>query len=501
MYINRMVLGLMSLDKAGIRLNEMIEEVDSLYYCSGYIDDPLDDNPKKKRKLPVFVPKFMNDFTNVDYVRGMIEQRVRDGSSLEEDELYTTLSGVKVRGRKKKSAVELVYNPIETIVSEYIKAKKNENTSNTNGGKTTAAAAIDLYPAFHRCIEILNQSIPRESNHGWFMASIYDYNRYLTNEDFPSHGLLSTINNMFCCVSHRKMTMSFNREIKRYYCAMTGEEIMNGEEVYRLLFIERDSEREKEWVDFKIVEPRVFESEKMTKSIRVYLIKMQSNVLPITLFPKKRRRQPLSEMDEDEKTMKKKRKIDFKPKKKEKEFTPHGREYVRRTILNLLKSIERHPSPERLCHNNMKFYTVEKERIEKICSMITETNFRTVFDKLLLYVILSSPQEKNEKPDTRKLRYNKNRLIEAVIDFTLVMGPTTTSHPVIRELFKLSEMKKRPSINRFISFIEWEPYFKEHILFFLTIADLMGMGGGSGGDDRNVVTLLEEFNIKLHEEI
>jgi len=573
MYINRMVLGLLSLDKAGMKLAKMIDRVESLYYCSGFVDDPNDPNPKKKRKLPVFVPKFMNDFSNVDCVRGMMEKRVKNGTNKYDDDFFKILSSAKQRGRRKKNAIEYSYNPLELIAKSYIKSKKLETTKKTNAAAniktnvdttssseeeeeedddddnnevkeisevnedvtttttTKSNSAVDQYPTFQKCLEILNQSIPRNNNHGLYLGPISDYNRYLDNTDFPSHGLISTINNMFCCVTNNIITMSFDQSQRRFYCAITGEEIRNGEEVRRLLFIERDSEREKDWVDFKIVEPRVFEHEKITKSVRTYLIKMKSTIMPITLFPKKRSLDDLQSTTESTiKSMKnesnicdgdgdeivtKKRKIDIKQKKKKK-LVIRGKDYVRKTIINLLTTLKSHPNPEKLFHNNKKYYTIENERVNKMLGLINNKNFQAVFDKILLYVVLSSYTTEEQKlvnSDEKykaRLKYDKNRLFDDLIDFILIMDdtsiPYSSLHPVISILFKLSLQKKNPSMNRFSSFTEWEPYFKEHLLFFLTIIELMGVVGnynntdagyGNSADCETTPDLLENFNFKL----
>lgn len=572
MYINRMILGLLSLDKVGMKLGKMIDRVESLYYCSGFIDDPEDPNPKKKRKLPVFVPKFMNDFSNVDYVRSMIENRVTSGVDKLNDDFYKILSSAKQRGRRKKNAIEYSYNPVEIIAKSYIKSKKLETTksaskkaattatssSSSSGSNednneeeldvieidepstkstatTKSTSTIDQYPTFQKCLEILNQSIPKSTNHGSFLESITDCNRYLENTDFPAHGFLSTINNMFCCVAHNKIRMSFDPNQRRFYCAITGEEIKNGEEVRRLLFIEREPEREKDWVDFKIVEPRIFEHEKITKSVRTYLIKMNSTLLPVTLFPKKRNFDDLHSTtctvpssssptniknevvfvdhtepsdNNNNTTPTKKRKVEFKKSRRTPKMVIHGKDYVRKIMVTLLTQLKSHTDSEKLCHNNKKYYTIENERINKMLGLINNSNFQTVFDKILLYVILSSYTEDErslikEGKNKEKLKYDKNRLFDDLIDFILAMDTTdisySTLHPVVAILFKLSLQKKNPAMNRFASFTEWDPIFKEHLLFFLTITELMGVNESmiNNTDNDDIPDLLEHFQFSV----
>jgi hypothetical protein len=542
--VDRVALDLLALDKSGAKLVDMIESIESLYYCSGYIVDPTDDNKdeKKRRKLPVFVDGVMNNYKNVDYVRSLIRERVETGANVEDDDLYNTLSSVRKRGRKKKTDKPIEYDPIEKIAQEYIKNPK----PGPDGMPTNkSASTINHYPTFHKCIETIHRSTPDNSNHGWFTRNLIDLTRVLKNEDFPAHGLLRSITNMSSCVASNKIRMSFDSNKKRYYCAITGEEIMNGEEVCRFLFIENDAVYEKNWIDYKIIEPRVFESDDIKKSVHVYLVKLSSSSTPITLFPNNNKRKlesssssiheiqhnnemMISKMsssdsnggggdhdDHNSTTVEKKRKIEHTKKKKKKLI--YGKSHMINVVNRLLDIIRSHPNQSQIQHKT-KSYVIESERLRKIFHQITLENFQDIFDKILYYLVVSTRiKQPGDDDDPTKLKksiiYEKNCLFDTLIDFILILDTPdisyTSSPVVIKELFRLSQYKRNPALNRFVTFCEWDSYMKDYILFFIVIADFMKLKGLNEEEFRgltattttNTMDILGQFDITINDKL
>ncbi len=518
--IDRVALDIIALDKSGVKLVDMIESIEALYYCSGYIVDPTDDNPdeKKRRRLPVFVDGVMNDYQNVDYVRSLIRERVEDGANVEKDDLYNTLSSIRKRGRKKKTDKLIDYDPIEKIAKEYI---KNPKLGPDGMPTNKSVSMINHYPTFHKCLETIHRSTPDNSNHGWFIRNLIDLTRVLKNEDFPAHGLLRTITNMSCCVACNKIRMSFDNSKKRYYCAITGDEIMDGEEVCRFLFIENDAVYEKNWVDYKIIEPRVFESDDIKKSVRVYLVKLSSSSTPITLFPNKRKldsstheiqniesisSQP--KIDLNPGPVEKKRKIEHKKKKNVKLI--YGKNHMINVVKRLLDIMISHPNRDKIQHRK-KSYVVESERLHKICAQITLENFQSMFDKILYYLVVSTrvKQDGDDDPVSLKksITHEKNSLFDSLIDFILILDTPDISYTslpiVIKELFRLSQYRPNPALNRFVTFCEWDNYMKDYVLFFIIIADLMKLEGlneeefGLTTNTLNTEDILNQFDITV----
>jgi hypothetical protein len=269
-FVQRLILDLITLDKAAFKVEDMIEKVRELYY----------------KRAGTFVVAFKNDFERYDYVNAMIHLRCREACDQASDKVYARCSQPKKRGRHNKQRPEEQINEIELITAEYIVPKKpapvlvegdEEQQQQQRGapGWSHKPNTIDYYPIYNQTLQILNKTIPKTDNPGWYLERLIRYLRTLDSTVWPLHGLVSSLNNMNYCVFVKRVIVRFDKNKRRYYCAYSGLPIESGETVTWIKLVENDAERTALWRSQKILIGRPFEAPEFTRSIVSYYVKSQ----------------------------------------------------------------------------------------------------------------------------------------------------------------------------------------------------------------------------------
>ena len=314
-FLTRMVLNMITQDKVAFKVqDEMIHALEELY---DHRERPIivdrsangvkESKKKKKEKEPVLDVK--NDFAHYDKRNREISERCIAQSQPESDEIEIHFSKAKKRGRHQKIRNEMIINPVEAMAGELIekrqtlshahaqcKANNNANSPNssnnnsassspsgssTNGGQKVNG--IDYYPIFKETLNVFNRCTPKTNNHGFYIQRLIQFIRTLDSQVWPLHGLMSMANNMNYCVRAQKVTMKFDRTVKRFYCCFSGMELRDGETVTCIRIIENDAERLKEWRQNPPVDRKPFEAPEFTRSVGAFYMK-EKLCCPSTLF-------------------------------------------------------------------------------------------------------------------------------------------------------------------------------------------------------------------------
>lgn len=271
MFVKRMVLDMLCVDKASIKAKEMCDRIDALYYMR------YDSGTVKK---PTLVEGVKNNFIHHDYVDRIRLAREKAASDHATDAVFTHFSEPKKRGRHAKDRVEEVWNEIETIASQYIPSKKQQEINNT----APRSATTDLNPIFERNLTILNQAIPRLCNHGWFTEKLLRSIRSLDSNVWPLHGLMLAMHNANYIIHAKRVVVGkFDRTKRRIYCCFSGLEIKTGETVTWIKVVENDAERLAAWRENTMVLERPFDAPEFKRSVSSFYMKTEL-CCPISLF-------------------------------------------------------------------------------------------------------------------------------------------------------------------------------------------------------------------------
>jgi hypothetical protein len=315
-FLTRMVLNLITQDKVAFKVqDEMIHALEELYdhrerpiIVDRSANGAKESKKKKKEKEPVLQVK--NDFAHYDKRNKEISERCIAQSQPESDEIEIHFSKAKKRGRHQKIRNEMIINSVEAMAGELIEkrqtlshahaqCKANNNANSPNSSINTSASSspstnggggggqkvngIDYYPIFKETLSVFNRCIPKTDNHGFYIQRLIQFIRTLDSQVWPLHGLMSMANNMNYCVQAQKVTMKFDRTVKRFYCCFSGMEIRDGETVTCIRIVENDAVRLKEWRQNPPVDRKPFESPEFTRSVGAFYMK-EKLCCPSTLF-------------------------------------------------------------------------------------------------------------------------------------------------------------------------------------------------------------------------
>jgi len=313
-FLSRMVLNLITQDKVAFKVqDDMIRCLEELY---DHREKPLvierssggaskENKKKKKEKEPVLGVK--NDFAHYDRRNKEIADRCLAQRNPATDDIDIHFSKAKKRGRHQKIRNELVINTVEAMAGELIEKRQNltqatrasnaNDSSPVNSGTSSPSSPsassmllmgqkanmTDYYPIFKETLNVFNRCIPKAKNHGFYLEKLIQCIRTLDSHVWPLHGLMSVANNLNYCVRAETVKMSFDRNVKRFYCCYSGKEIQDGEIVTCIRVVENDAVRLKEWRDNPPSNRKPFEMPEFTRSVGAYYLKKQL-CCPSTLF-------------------------------------------------------------------------------------------------------------------------------------------------------------------------------------------------------------------------
>jgi hypothetical protein len=244
-FIRYTMLAVLSVDERGDRLSEMIGKFNALYF---EYDDKL-------------VPLAKNDYKHIDKLHSLIIQTYNESLDMKTDNFYKHCSAEKSRGRTPTHIKNNPPHPINRIKQEYILATRtnppvkydeedNEFFMDRLGPVSPSGNAqrdVDLYPVFLKVLSVFRDTIPQQTNHGWFLERLRGAVRKLTPADWPMHGLVNSLLNMEGLIEKRRIRITKSRQNRRYYCSYSGLPLEEGEEVWLIRILVQSSARYKEW--------------------------------------------------------------------------------------------------------------------------------------------------------------------------------------------------------------------------------------------------------------
>jgi hypothetical protein len=415
MFIKRMVLGMLNVDKAATKSKEMYEKIEALYYKR---------YDEKTKKLGL-VAKVKNDFIHHDYVDRIRLEREKLALDRATDPVSMHFSEPKKRGRHAKNRVEEVWNEMETLASQYILSKKL-NSPITAATTTLEVSppqiqqkstnAVNFYPTFEKTLTILNQSIPRLTNHGWYIEMLLRAIRTLDPKVWPLHGLATMLHNANYVVHAKRVITKFDRVKCRFYCCFSGLEIKNGETVTWIKVVENDAERLAAWHENTVLLNRPFEAPEFKRSVASFYMKSEL-CCPVSLFyapfsdaykerfashfsPKTtvtldlKRKQVIASggdggvEEEEQKVIKKK-------KKTTRQETCVSTHPITQIMLHLVSLFTAGDASERLIHNELvkyrKNYDDEKTELFGVFEAISDRSFTNDLQRVIYYCFIGSP--------------------------------------------------------------------------------------------------------------
>lgn len=270
-FIRYTMLAVLSVDERGDRLSEMIGKFNALYF---EYDDKL-------------VPLAKNDYKHIDKLHSLIIQTYNESLDMKTDNFYKHCSAEKNRGRTPTHIKNNPPHPVNRIKQEYILATRtnppvkydeedNEFFMDRLGPVSPSGNAqrdVDFYPVFLKVLSVFRDTIPQQTNHGWFLERLRGGVRKLTPADWPMHGLVNSLLNMEGLIEKKRVRITKSRHNRRYYCSYSGLPLEEDEEVWLIRILVQSSARYKTWFkDGKIpVEPH--NSPLLRGDIKNYFIK------------------------------------------------------------------------------------------------------------------------------------------------------------------------------------------------------------------------------------
>lgn len=473
-YCTRLLLKLLLLDKSALRLSEFVDRIERLYEREPPPPPPPSSQQNKTVGEERIIDGVKNDFVYYDSVNAMIHARCAEGGDMTTDELYNSNSVARKRGRKKKQkddVVEMVPDALEHIMASLIQSGKKSIAAASGGGGSGSKSSpvVDMYPAYKRCLEVLDESIPKRENHGSLLENLIHSLRRLSADDGVPSELLRVINNAQYCTAARTVRLSFDPEKERFYCCVTGEPLENGEEVNWLQFVERDARRggDDRAASLDVI-GRPFEQEEFTRSIKSFLFKRVIDDSPVTIF----------RTTSDDESLKRKALTDQSNNKKKKqqkrvrvEFTC---ERLWREMCALSQWLDAPARRERVTNaRGERHYATECEQLNRVFALIDGDNFVALFDRLLSFYL------RDEGVDEAKL---KCRLVDSLLDLVdaLQLDPAVERESVVlRQLSRLAAKRRAyrtelPAAGYFYNpFTLFAPeeagLFREYVFFFIIL--------------------------------
>lgn len=275
-----LILELLRLDTKGSKFDEIHSRLEELFFL-------------REGDLPLKGCKA--NFTNTDEVELLIERIAKESLNQETDEFYTERSGTRRRGRTPHSEMDKKPNRVNAIKSDFILSCKSlppvsydesKNQFYIDYARSSApqiASAkeknnnlqylVDFYPVFVKELDAKNACIPTPNNHGFYQNRIKQGLRKLNSGQWPMKGLMQSIYNAEAILGRDELIVPKSKQT--YYCAYSGERLMEGEKVWHLRILVNHGRRYKKWVKDGVIPASPNTSSEFTRSIKAYFVKSQ----------------------------------------------------------------------------------------------------------------------------------------------------------------------------------------------------------------------------------
>lgn len=275
----RFILELLVLDTKGSKFEEIQSRFEELYFLS-------------ENDLPL--PGCKANFANTDMIHSLIERIAKVSTNPETDEFYLERSGTRRRGRTPHSEMDKKPNRVNAIKSSFILSCKSlppvsydeaENQffidySRSSDPELAVSKEknnnlqylVDFYPVFQKVLEIHNDCLPSPNNHGFYLNRIRQGLRKLSSGQWPMRGLMKSLVNAEAIIGRSEMVIP-PKSGRTYYCAYSGERLMEGEKVWHIRILVNDGKRYKKWVKDRVVPASPNTAPEFTRSIKAYFIK------------------------------------------------------------------------------------------------------------------------------------------------------------------------------------------------------------------------------------
>lgn len=270
-YVRRWVLGMLCVDEKGGRLRTILAQLQELYLWWGGRE----------------VRGAKNNWAHVELLHTLLERTLRESLDCANDQFYRKCADVRKRGRRPTAESANPPHPLNQLKADYIlsaKAAPPVVYEPRDGQFYLAYAsqqplapqqlAVDYYPLFVKLLGIVNECVPRHTNHGWFTERVRLAARRLSARDWPAHGLCQSLLNLQAVLERRRVRIVLRPDQpRRPRCCYTGLPLQDGEEVWLLRLLVLSEERHRRWVREGAQPVRKADDPLLVQSIRCYYLK------------------------------------------------------------------------------------------------------------------------------------------------------------------------------------------------------------------------------------
>ena len=195
-----MILEMFTVDDKGSKIKQILAQLEELYI--------LKEPPQSKivRKSPsttggikekvqqperVAIRNGRSNFINADSIHRNIEKTHKESLLDEKDQFKEDCSGRKKRGRHSSATKANKPDKVDQIKGSHILSQKSvppivydevrdELYITNSSGTVGIQNMVDFYPVFLKVLAIVNDCVPRQSNHGVFLQCVNSAARRLT---------------------------------------------------------------------------------------------------------------------------------------------------------------------------------------------------------------------------------------------------------------------------------------------------------------------------------
>lgn len=280
-YVKRFLLLALTLDERGGRMLQILNQLEGLYLCWGDGD----------------IEGAKNNYNHLSLLHQLLEQVTRESLNRSTDQFYLKCADAKRRGRRPGHESANPPHPLNQLKAEYILSHKsappvvyNEDNQRfylaykAQQPVASSQLSVDYYPVFLQELRIVNDCVPRHDNHGWFLEKCRLAAKQLTPRDWPMHGLMQSLLNLQAVVERRRVHIRYTKGGKRHYCAYTGLQLQDGEEVWFLKLLVLCPKRHRVWQRQGLQSASKTDDPLLLPSLRCYYIKSRVTGGAISLF-------------------------------------------------------------------------------------------------------------------------------------------------------------------------------------------------------------------------
>lgn len=274
----RFLLEILMMDYRGGKFGEIQARFEELFFL-------------RERDLPMKGCKA--NFVNTDTIESLITRINKESKDPENDDFYKERSGTRRRGRTPLSEIDKKPNRVDAIKSDYILSCKSlppvvynkrdgqfyidytrsssPQTASTKEKNNNLQYLVDTYPIFEEVIDINDACIPTPNNHGFYTHRIRQALRRIPSSVWPMRGLMLSLLNAEAILKRTELILP--KSLQTYYCAYSGERLMEGEKVWHIVLLVNSGRRYKKWIKDGITPTPPNTSPEFTRSLKTYFIK------------------------------------------------------------------------------------------------------------------------------------------------------------------------------------------------------------------------------------